>query len=124
MPHSRAPVGQAKPQPRQKRRFRAPVLPLWSTCMSPRASRRSGRVAAGVGRVLERVEREVLAGIGHPPIQGDVTVLRVPFETEDDFDRRVDDVMVAIALTAEQHRCTSESSSWAEVAGERWRWRP
>jgi hypothetical protein len=51
-------------------------------------------------------------------------VLRVPFETEDDFDRRVDDVMVAIALTAEQHRCTSESSSWAEVAGERWRWRP
>ncbi|WP_036057727.1 tyrosine-type recombinase/integrase, partial [Burkholderia gladioli] len=76
----------------------------------------------GRGRVLERVEREVLAGIAHTPIQGDVTVLRVPFETEDDFDRRVDDLMVAIALTAEQHRCTSESSAWAEVAGERWRW--
>ncbi|WP_186020609.1 phage integrase family protein [Burkholderia gladioli] len=76
----------------------------------------------GRARVLERVEREVLAGIAHTPIQGDVTVLRVPFETEDDFDRRVDDLMVAIALTAEQHRCTSESSAWAEVAGERWRW--
>ncbi|MDN7466162.1 phage integrase family protein [Burkholderia gladioli] len=73
----------------------------------------------GRGRVLERVKREVLAGIVHTPIQGDVTVLRLPFETEDDFDRRVDDLMVAIALTAEQHRCTSESSAWAEVAGER-----
>nr|WP_279609128.1 phage integrase family protein [Burkholderia gladioli] len=76
----------------------------------------------GRSRVLERVEREVLAGIVHTPIKGGVTVLRVPFETEDDFDRRVDDVMVAIALTAEQHRCTSESSAWAEVGEERWRW--
>ncbi|MFY4695273.1 hypothetical protein [Burkholderia glumae] len=83
------------------------------------AKREGGR---GRGRVLERVEREVLAGIAHTPIQGGVTVLRVPFETEDDFDRRVDDLMVAIALIAEQHRCASKSSASAEVAGERWSW--
>ncbi|WP_261529513.1 hypothetical protein [Burkholderia multivorans] len=51
-----------------------------------------------------------------------MTVLQVPFENDDTFDRRVDDLLVAIALTAEQHRCTSESEAWAEVAGERWRW--
>ncbi|MDN7813744.1 hypothetical protein [Burkholderia gladioli] len=76
----------------------------------------------GRGRVIKRVEREVLAGIVHTSIQGDVTVLRVPFETEEDFDRRVDDVMVAIALTAEQHRCTSESEAWAQIDGQRGRW--
>ncbi|MFA8329235.1 hypothetical protein [Burkholderia ubonensis] len=55
-------------------------------------------------------------------IRDGVTVLQVPFENEDAFDRRVDDLLVAIALTAEQHRCTSETEAWAVVAGERWRW--
>ncbi|WP_269768185.1 tyrosine-type recombinase/integrase [Burkholderia ubonensis] len=36
--------------------------------------------------------------------------------------RRVDDLPVAIALTAEQHRCTSESDARAEVTGQRWHW--
>ncbi|RQS03211.1 integrase [Burkholderia sp. Bp9002] len=76
----------------------------------------------GRGRVLERVEREVLAGVARTPTRDGVTVLQVPFENDDAFDRRVDDLLVAIALTAEQHRCTSESDAWAEVAGERWRW--
>ncbi|WP_244123380.1 tyrosine-type recombinase/integrase [Burkholderia gladioli] len=76
----------------------------------------------GRGRVLERVEREVLAGIAHTPIQSGITVLRVPFETADDFDRRVDDLLVGIALTAERHRCVSEREAVAEVAGERWHW--
>ncbi|OJA84428.1 phage integrase family protein [Burkholderia ubonensis] len=76
----------------------------------------------GRARVLERVEREVLAGIARTPTRDGVTVLQVPFENDDGFDRRVDDLLVAIALTAEQHRCTSESEAWAEVAGERWRW--
>ncbi len=78
--------------------------------------------ARGRGRVIARVEREVLAGIVHTSIQGDVTVLRVPFEMGEDFDRRVDDVMVAIALTAEQHRGTSESEAWAQIDGQRGRW--
>ncbi|RXV64124.1 integrase [Burkholderia stabilis] len=76
----------------------------------------------GRARVLERLEREVLAGIARTPTRDGMTVLQVPFENEDAFDRRVDDLLVAIALTAEQHRCTSESAAWAEVAGERWRW--
>ncbi|WP_342613495.1 site-specific integrase [Burkholderia ambifaria] len=76
----------------------------------------------GRARVLERVEREVLAGVARTPTRDGVTVVQVPFENEDAFDRRVDDLLVAIALTAEQHRCTSESAAWAEVAGERWRW--
>ena len=76
----------------------------------------------GRARVLERVEREVLAGIARTPTRDSVTVLQVPFDTDDGFDRRVDDLLVAIALTAEQHRCTSESEAWAEVAGERWHW--
>ncbi|WP_058034884.1 site-specific integrase [Burkholderia pseudomallei] len=76
----------------------------------------------GRGRVLERVEREVLAGIARTPTRDGVTVLQLPFDTDDAFDRRVDDLLVAIALTAEQHRCTSESDAWAEVAGEQWRW--
>ena len=73
-------------------------------------------------RVLERVEREVLAGLARTSTRDGVTVLQVPFENEDAFDRRVDDLLVAIALTAERHRCTSQSDAWAEVAGERWRW--
>ncbi|MCA7912119.1 MULTISPECIES: phage integrase family protein [Burkholderia] len=81
--------------------------------------RASGR---GRARVLERVEREVLAGVARTPTRDGVTVLQVPFDDDDAFDRRVDDLLVAIALTAEQHRCTSESEAWAEVAGERWRW--
>ncbi|KVN49359.1 phage integrase family protein [Burkholderia ubonensis] len=76
----------------------------------------------GRARVLERVEREVLAGIPRMPTRDGVTVLQVPFENDEAFDRRVDDVLVAIALTAEQHRCMSESEAWAEVAGECWRW--
>ncbi|CAG9243164.1 Integrase [Burkholderia diffusa] len=80
--------------------------------------------AGGRGRirVLERVEREVLAGLARTPTRDGVTVLQVPFDTDDAFDRRVDDLLVAIALTAEQHRCRSESEAWAEVDGERWRW--
>ncbi|RQT22119.1 integrase [Burkholderia contaminans] len=76
----------------------------------------------GRARVLERVEREVLAGIIRTPTRDGVTVLQVPFDDDDAFDRRVDDLLVAIALTAEQHRCASECEAWAEVAGERWRW--
>nr|WP_249192495.1 phage integrase family protein [Burkholderia cenocepacia] len=76
----------------------------------------------GRARVLERVEREVLAGVTRTPTRDGVTVLQVPFDDDDAFDRRVDDLLVAIALTAEQHRCTSECEAWAEVAGERWRW--
>lgn len=76
----------------------------------------------GRARVLERVEREVLAGVARTPTRDGVTVLQVPFDDDDAFDRRVDDLLVAIALTAEQHRCASESEAWAEVAGERWRW--
>ncbi|AOI94154.1 integrase [Burkholderia pseudomultivorans] len=76
----------------------------------------------GRARVLERVEREVLAGLARTPTRNGMTVLQVPFENEDAFDRRVDDLLVAIALTAEQHRCRSESEAWAEVSGERWRW--
>ncbi|RQY49119.1 integrase [Burkholderia stagnalis] len=84
------------------------------------APKRTG--GRGRARVLERVEREVLAGVARTPTRDGVTVLQVPFENEDAFDRRVDDLLVAIALTAEQHRCASESEAWAEVAGERWRW--
>ena len=76
----------------------------------------------GRARVLERIEREVLAGVARTTTRDGVTVLQVPFENDDGFDRRVDDLLVAIALTAEQHRCASESDAWAEVAGERWRW--
>ncbi|WP_186087658.1 phage integrase family protein [Burkholderia gladioli] len=76
----------------------------------------------GRARVLDRIAREVLAGFSPSRERGDVTVLQVPFAAEDEFDRQVDDLMVAIALIAEQHRCTSDSEAWAEVDGERWRW--
>ncbi|OJA84518.1 hypothetical protein BGV49_21605 [Burkholderia ubonensis] len=76
----------------------------------------------GRARVLERVEREVFADLARTPTRDGVTVLQVPFDSDDAFDRRVDDLLVAIALTAEQHRCTSESDAWAEVAGQRWHW--
>lgn len=76
----------------------------------------------GRARVLERVEREVLAGVVRTPTRDGVTVLQVPFDDDDAFDRRVDDLLVAIALTAERHRCTSECEAWADVAGKRWRW--
>ncbi len=84
-----------------------------------RPKREGGR---GRARVLERVEREVLAGFPRTPIQDNVTILQVPFESADDFDRRVDDLMVAIALTAEQHRCASDCEAIADVAGLQWRW--
>ncbi|WP_243435620.1 hypothetical protein [Burkholderia pseudomallei] len=64
----------------------------------------------------------MLATVARTPTRDGVTVLQVPFDNDDVFDRRVDDLLVAIALTAEQYRCTSESEAWAEVAGERWRW--
>jgi len=76
----------------------------------------------GRARVLERVEREVLAGVVRTPTRDGMTVLQVPFDNDDGFDRRVDDLLVAIALTAEQHRCMSESEAWADVAGARWHW--
>ncbi|WP_223996310.1 tyrosine-type recombinase/integrase, partial [Burkholderia gladioli] len=76
----------------------------------------------GRARVLDRIAREVLAGFSPSTRPGDVAVLLVPFESEDEFDRQVDDLMVAIALIAEQHRCTSDSEAWAEVDGECWRW--
>nr|WP_186183709.1 phage integrase family protein [Burkholderia gladioli] len=76
----------------------------------------------GRARALERIAREVLAGFSPLARQGDVTVLQVPFESEDEFDRQVDDLMVAIALIAEQHRCTSDSEAWGEIDGERWCW--
>ncbi|WP_431018414.1 hypothetical protein [Burkholderia gladioli] len=76
----------------------------------------------GRARVLDRIAREVLAGFSPSARPGDVAVLQVPFESEDEFDRQVDDLMVAIALITEQHRCTSDSEAWAEVDGERWRW--
>ncbi|MBR8186577.1 integrase [Burkholderia ambifaria] len=84
------------------------------------APKRAG--GRGRGRVLERVEREVLAGVVRTPTRDGVTVLQVPFDNDDAFDRRIDDLLVAIALTAEQHRCTSECEAWAVVAGERWTW--
>lgn len=95
-----------------------PMVPVHVT-LKVEPKRAGGR---GRARVLERVEREVLAGVARTPTRDGVTVLQVPFDTDDAFDRRVDDLLVAIALTAEQHRCTSESEAWAEVAGERWRW--
>ncbi|WP_420213436.1 phage integrase family protein (plasmid) [Burkholderia aenigmatica] len=76
----------------------------------------------GRARVIERVEREVLAGVTRTPTRDGATVLQVPFDDDEAFDRRVDDLLVAIALTAEQHRCTSECEAWAVVAGERWTW--
>ncbi|WP_233633927.1 hypothetical protein [Burkholderia cenocepacia] len=52
-------------------------------------------------RVLARVGREVLAGVARTPTCGGQTVLQVSFENYDVFDRRIDDLLVAIALTAE-----------------------
>ncbi|WP_338510343.1 hypothetical protein [Burkholderia gladioli] len=82
------------------------------------------KLAGGRGRArgLERVGLEVLAGVARTPTRDAVTELQVPFENKDAFDRRVDDLLVAFALTAEKHRCTSESKVWAEVAGDRWHW--
>ncbi|AWV05606.1 integrase (plasmid) [Burkholderia sp. JP2-270] len=96
----------------------APMVPVHVT-LKVEPKRAGGR---GRARVLDRVERELLAGIVRTPTRDGVTVLQVPFENDDAFDRRVDDLLVAIALTAEQHRCSSESEAWAEVAGERWTW--
>ncbi len=76
----------------------------------------------GQVRALERVEREVLAGFPRTPTREHTTALQVPFDGTDALDRTVDDLMVAIALIAEQQRCVSESAAWAEVACERWTW--
>ncbi|WP_412026103.1 hypothetical protein [Burkholderia cepacia] len=46
-----------------------------------------------------------------------MTVLQMPFVSEDGFDRRINDLLIAI--TAEQQRCVSESEARMEVAGER-----
>lgn len=73
-------------------------------------------------RVLERVEREVFARYRRSPLCGDRIVLEVPCESEFAFDREMDDLMVSIALIAEQHRCVSTSEVIAHFAGERWRW--
>ncbi|WP_244114781.1 tyrosine-type recombinase/integrase [Burkholderia cepacia] len=71
------------------------------------APKRAG--GRGQARVLERVEREVLAGVPRASTRDGVTVLQVPFDNDDAFDRRVDDLLVAIAQTAEQHRRMSET---------------
>ncbi len=64
----------------------------------------------GQVRASERVEREVLAGFDRTPTRDGATVLQLPFE----------EMKVAIAMTAEQHRCSSESEAWTVVARERW----
>ncbi|WP_186043876.1 phage integrase family protein [Burkholderia gladioli] len=84
------------------------------------ASKREG--GRGRARVLERVEREVFARYRRSPLCGDRIVLEVPCESESAFDREMDDLMVSIALIAEQHRCVSTSEAIAHFAGERWRW--
>ncbi|MBW5286793.1 tyrosine-type recombinase/integrase [Burkholderia gladioli] len=76
----------------------------------------------GRTRVLERVEREVFARYRRSPMRGDRIVLEVPCESESAFDREMDDLMVSIALIAEQHRCVSTSEAIAQLAGERRRW--
>ncbi|WP_269766349.1 tyrosine-type recombinase/integrase [Burkholderia ubonensis] len=54
----------------------------------------------GRARVLERVEREVLTGLARTSTTDGQTVLQVPFENDDAFDRCIDDLLVAIALTS------------------------
>ncbi len=76
----------------------------------------------GQVRALERVEREVLAGFVRTPTHQHTTALQVPFDGTDVLDRTVDDLMVAIALIAEQQRCVSESEACADVNGARWTW--
>ena len=78
-----------------------------------------GAGGRGRARVLER---EVRVGAARTPTRDSVTVLQVPFENDDAFNRCVDDLLVAIALTAEPHRCTSESEAWAGVSGQRSYW--
>lgn len=90
---------------------RAPMVDVHVT------SRIALKRAGGLGRARV-LEREMLAGVARAPTRDSVTVLQVVFD-DDAFDRRVDDLLVAIALTAEQHRCTSESEARAEVAGTR-----
>ncbi|WP_185733637.1 hypothetical protein [Burkholderia contaminans] len=51
--------------------------------------------------MLKLVEREVLAGVSRTPTRNGQTVLQVSFEDDDAFDRRFDDLLVAIALTVE-----------------------
>ncbi|MDN7431391.1 hypothetical protein [Burkholderia sp. AU45388] len=75
------------------------------------------RKRAGGRRRAYVLERDVLAGVARTLTCDAVTVVRVSFEDGDTFDR-----LVEVALTAEQHRCTSETELWAPVAGERWRW--
>ncbi|WP_249182344.1 hypothetical protein [Burkholderia vietnamiensis] len=52
--------------------------------------KRSG--GRGRARVLERVEREVLAGIAGTPTRDGLTVLQVSFACDDAFGRRADDL--------------------------------
>ncbi|VWC91760.1 integrase family protein [Burkholderia contaminans] len=95
------------------------------------ASKRAG--GRGRARVLERVEREVPAGVASTPTRDGETVLQVPFHDDEAFDHRVDDLLLAIARTREQHRCISENeggprSPASAGAGECWparreRWR-
>ncbi len=76
----------------------------------------------GRARVVERVEREILARYARSPLRDDQVVLQLPFESEATFDREVDDMMVEIALSADQHRCVSTSEAVARIDGETWRW--
>ncbi len=55
-------------------------------------------------RPQSRVRAQALADVVCTPTRDCATVLRVPFD-DYAFDRRVDDLLVAIALTTEQHRC-------------------
>lgn len=82
------------------------------------------KVAGGRGRarVLERIEREILAQYPRSPIRDGRVTLQVPYASDDAFDRAVDDAMVSIALAAEQHKCVSSSEAVAVVSGETWRW--
>jgi hypothetical protein len=84
------------------------------------APKRSG--GRGQIRALERVELEVLGGFVRTPTREYATALQVPFDGTDALDRTVDDLMVAIALIAEQQRCVSESEASADVNGARWTW--
>ncbi|WP_279608274.1 phage integrase family protein [Burkholderia gladioli] len=71
---------------------------------------------------LSSLNRLDAAGYRRSPLCGDRIVLEVPCESESAFDREMDDLMVSIALIAEQHRCVSTSEAIAHFAGERWRW--
>ena len=63
--------------------------------------------AGGRGRACV-LELEILVGVARAPIRDGLIVLQVPFDNDGVFDRRIDDLLVAIVLTAEKRRRTSE----------------